>query len=455
MRLAALALATGLAWTGIGTFDPAAAQQPRRQIKFIRDAEIEAIIRDFARPILTAAGIDADAVTIALVEDRQINAFVAGGMNMFLHTGLLQDSDDASQLLGVIAHEGGHIAGGHLIRGRDAMENASAQAILTTILGIGAAVISGRGDAGMAAVMAGNEMARRNLLAFSRAQESAADQAGLTYLERSRVSAKGLLTFLEKLAGQELAPASRQSEYLRTHPLTRDRIDSVRAHVERSKYSAAAVAPEVERAFVRMRAKLDGYLEPLTALRRYSADDPTVSARYARAIAAYRRGEIKKALPEFDALIAAEPQNPYLHEMKGQILLENSRVVEAVPAFRRAVALAPESGLLRAALAQALLETNDPRGLDEAIEHLTAAKRTEAHTPFVWRLAATAWGRKGNQGMTAYALAEEALSRGDDVVARAQSDRAMDLLPYGSPGWLRAQDIRAVVRVRDKDDPDR
>lgn len=422
---------------------PAEAQQ--RRLQFIRDAEIEHIIRTYAGPIFEASGINGDSVEIALVKDSSLNAFVAGGMNLFIHTGLLQESENPDELIGVIAHEIGHIAGGHLIRTQEAMEGASAQAILSALLGIGAALATGEAGAGAAILGGGQEMARRSYLAYSRAQESTADQAALGYMDQAGVSARGLLNFLEKLAGQDLRPTDRQDAFVRTHPLTQDRIESVRYHVEHSRVSDRKAPAEFVEMHARMKAKLMGFIQPQIALHRYRDSDTEVAPRYGRAIALYQRGDIRQALPLIDQLIKEEPANPFFHELKGQVLLENSRVAESIAPYRKAVELLPDSALLRSSLAHALVETNDDSLLDEALKHLKAAAAKEPRTPFTWRLIATVYGRENQQGMLSYALAEEAMARGDRAVARFHAEKAENQLPAGSPGWIRAQDIRTAT----------
>ncbi|MDR3515342.1 MAG: M48 family metalloprotease [Azospirillaceae bacterium] len=429
---------------------PVAAQSGAPE--FIRDAEIEHTIRSYAQPIFEQAGIPTDSVEIALIDSNQINAFVADGMNLFIYTGLLMASDDAGQVVGVIAHETGHIAGGHLVRARGAVEGASAEAILSMVLGVGAAVASHDPGAGVAVMSGGTELARRNLLAFTRTQEGSADAAGMSFLDRAHMSARGMLTFFQKLQGQELLPDSAQSEYVRTHPLTRNRVEAVQQHVAHSKWSDTPLPTEFVEMHRRMKAKLMGFIDPLRALREYPASDPSIAARYARAIAYYRRGELSQALPMVDQLIAAEPRNPFFEELKGQILFENSRVRDAIPPYRRSVALLPDSALLQAALAHALLETNDPTLVDEAIAHLNSAIEHERHSPFMWRLLATGYGRKGDNGMTAYAMSEDALARGDRSAARVLSERAEKLLPAGSPGWLQAQDVRGMAEAPSNDE---
>jgi predicted Zn-dependent protease len=437
-RFIAICLACCLLLVGA----PADAQ---RRLQFLRDAETEHIIRIMSRPIFEAAGIDPDAVQIVLVSDPSLNAFVAGGQNIFLHTGLLLQAEDPLQLLGVIAHETGHIAGGHLIRMRDAIDGASAQALLALLLGVGAAIASGQGGAAMGSAIGGAEMARRSLLSFNRGQENAADQAGLLYMEKAGLSARGMLTFLEYLSGEEGRIQTAQAEYTRTHPLTQDRIDAVRHFVERSRNSDRQLPPEILEQHRRMRAKLMAYLQPALALRRYPESDQSIVARYARAYAHYRRNELPRALRVTDELIAAEPRNPFFHELKGQMLFENGRVAEAVEPYRQAVTLFPASPLLQTAYAHALLESQTNEALPAAVSALEASLRIEPRSSETWRLLAIAYNRQGDTGRTAYATAESALSRGDVAAARVWADRAMAQLPRGTPAWLRAQDIRIAV----------
>lgn len=287
-----------VAWTA-----PARAQ---RQLQLLSDAETEHTIRGMARPIFEAAGIDPEAVSIVLVNDQTLNAFVAGGQNIFLHTGLLLGTDDAGQLLGVIAHETGHIAGGHLVRGSEALENAFLSSLLGIGIGLAGGLAAGNASAGAAGLMLGQHLAERNFLSFSRAQESSADQAGLSYLERSQMSARGMLAFLEKLGADDPLLNDRDVGYRLTHPLTRERVETVRTFVERSRYADRPVPREWEEAYARIRAKLYAYLNPAGALRRYKAGDTAVAARYGRAYAYFRRGDVQNALPLVDGLIAEE-----------------------------------------------------------------------------------------------------------------------------------------------------
>lgn len=422
---------------------PADAQ---RTISLIRDAEIEQALTTLAGPIFTVSGVNPRSVTFHLVNDSGLNAFVMGGQNIYFNTGLITRTRNAGELLGVLAHEMGHVAGGHLARGHEEMEAARRTALIATILGMGAAVASGDGRAGVAIVGGGLGAAERGFLSFTRAMESAADQAALAYLDRAALSARGMLAFLERMESEELVPEAYQSEYVRTHPLTRDRVDRVRAHVARSAYSDRPMPAEFEELHARMQAKILGFLHPQQALRDYSADDPSFAARYARAIATYKRGDPAAALAAIDGLIAEEPANPFLHELRGQIYLETGRLAEARGPYARANDLLPNNALILTALAQTLMEGGEGE-LRQAIDHLERAVRYDrtGGGPITWRLLATAYGRVGELDRAHLAMAEEALARRDTGTAREQAQRALRSLPEGSSGWLRAQDILALA----------
>lgn len=422
---------------------PPALAQSQSKRQFIRDAEVENTIRTFGTPIFQAAGLDPAAIRINLIVDPTLNAFVAGGQNIFFHTGLLVRSEHPGQLIGVMAHETGHIAGGHLIRGNDAMANASTEAIIATLLAAAAGAATGRGDVAMAGAIGGNELAMRNLLAFSRSQEQQADQMAMRFLDDTRQSGKGLIEFFEILGDQEALVSSRQDPYVRTHPLTRDRVSFVRNAVDHSPYSKAPWPAEWIEMHQRMKAKLFAFIEPpIRTFQRYKESDTSLVARYARAVAAYRKPDIPMALGLIDGLLKERPNDPYFWELKGQMLFENARGAEAIEPYRRAVKLLPDSALLRISLGQVLIETEDQAVLGEAQTHLTAAVNREPEDVFAWQQLAIAYGRDGKDGMASYALAEHYMLTGKLAEAQFHANKAEQLLGKQGTVWLRIQDIK-------------
>ena len=404
-RIVSIALAACLL---AGSAAPGLAQEGR--IRLLRDAEIEHTIRIYATPLFNAAGLDPSAISVYLIDDNRLNAFVAGGMNIFINSGLLMRSKDPLEVMGVIAHETGHIAGGHLARTQDALRTASIESILAAVLGAAAAVVGGGAgsDVGAAVITGGTSMAQRSLLQYSRAQEAAADQAGVSYLERAGYSSRGLLDFMGVLAGEEALLPDNQDPYLRSHPLTRERIDSLQNFVDhRSRFSDKPVPPELVAMHGRMLGKLIGYLEPLgRVLHRYPDSDQSLEARYARAIAYYRASDTQKSLNLLDQLQAEYPEDAYFWELRGQILFENGRIGELVEAYQKSVDLDPTEPLLRLGLAQSQLETERPELAKPALAHLEEVVRREPRNSFAWRLLAIAYGRTDQLGMAALALSE-------------------------------------------------
>ncbi len=426
---------------------------PAHAQSVIRDTEIENYMAEWFAPIFKAAGMDPSQVKIIIVQSPDVNAFVAGGSNIFFYTGLLEKTDGPDELIGVMAHELGHIAGGHLVRAREAMEHASYESILGMIIGIGAALATGEGAASGTIGTGASSMAQRKFLSTARAYEASADQYALTALDRAGMSAKGLLTFMQKLGDQEALPASRQDEYVRTHPLTQTRIDSIAAGAAKSAHYNTPLPEDWIRQHKIMKAKLTGYISPQQVPWVYNDSDKSVSAQTARALAAYRQNHVSQALSLADQLIAAAPNNPYNYELKAQMLTDFGRVKEAVPVYQKAVDLEPKAGLIRTALAHAQIEAagqNNGPLLKKAISNLEIALREEPRSARIHRLLATAYGRLGEDGQVRLHLAEEALLQRKFPYAKSQAEAALQKLPQGSRDWLKAKDVLAYIENNKK-----
>jgi predicted Zn-dependent protease len=347
-------------------------------------------------------------------------------------------AETPNQLIGVLAHETGHISGGHLTRAQEAMRNASIEGIIAMVLGAAAAVAGKNG----AALLGAGGVAQRAFMQYSLTQEAAADHAALSFLDRTGQSARGLLQFFQILQSEELLAGIREDPYLRTHPLTAQRVEYVRNHVEHSRFSDVPDSSANIELLKRIKVKLGAFISPPSStLAAYPDRDQSVLARYARAIAYYRIPKLDKALPIIDGLIRDYPKDPYFYELKGQMLFENGRISDALQPYEEAVRLAPAAPLLRIALAQAYIEANDPKVNKRAIAYLNDALRTEDKETGAWHLLATAYGRDNQMGMAALALAEEGLAAGKKRDAQQQALRAKALLPKNSAAYHRAENI--------------
>lgn len=395
----------------------------------IRDAEVEATLAAYSKPIFVAAGIEPESVHLFVVQDSQINAYVAGGLNIFLNTGLILKTPKPGMLIGVIAHETGHIAGAHLSQLREK----STRAMIGSIVGaaIGAVVIAGGGGQAGAGVIAGSQgMAQRSLLTEIRLNESSADQAALKYLDASDISASGALEMFQILKRYELQGA--RDPFMSSHPLTTERITAMRNHLQASDIPADQVPSGFDAMHARMLAKLLAFMEPYEAtLARYPASDVSVAARYARAIAEFRRGHLEVALKGMDGLIKESPKDPYFYDTRGQMLFENGRIPQALDAYAKAASFAPNSALILTEYAKVIIASDTARELPHALLLLERARDLDDSYAVTWRQFALAYGKQGKMGLSYAALAEEAALQGDwrtslQHVARARTEAKND-----------------------------
>lgn len=422
-----------------------------QSLRLIRDTEIEETIRAESAPVLRASGLNPDAVHFYLVADKELNAFVAAGQNIFLHTGLIEETETPNQLLGVIAHEAGHISGGHAVRSGDMQRAGMVPFLLTMGLGLAAAV-AGQGTLGAALMGSSGYFGQLSALSYSRVQEAAADQAAISSLEQAGLSSRGLVEFFENFRYQEIFSEQKKYQFFRSHPLSSERIEALRRRAEdQSHYGAVDSAEALEQHAI-VKAKLQAFLSPpQQTFIRYQDRDTRYVARYARAIAYYQSGEAEKALSAIDKLIEEHPDNPYLWELKGQVLFENARTAEAVVAHARSVELKPNAPLLRVNYAQSLVALNDKSKLPDAIAQLNRALSMENDNSFAWRLMSQAYDTLGQPGPARLAAAEAKFADGNLAEARAFAMRAREYLTKDTPDWRRATDIVLVSEPTQED----
>lgn len=414
----------------------------------IRDAEIESTLQRLSQPVFDAAGIAPGTIEILINADGSLNAFVFGGRNMVFNTGLLTRLERPEALMSVIAHETGHITGGHLTRRAVNARNLQGPAAAGLLLSVLAGVAAGAPDVAVAGALGSNNALRRSFLAYSRGEEASADQAGATYLENAGVDPAYALEVLKIFRGQEVFQAGRVDPYVLTHPLSRERLALLEERAATTRAKGGRVSTELAYWHLRMRAKLAAFLSrparTLAALETEPQPDNEINMMR-RAIALHLLPDPGGALIAVDRLIEMRPDDPYYHELKGQILFESGRAAEAVGPYRRASELAPQEALIRGGLGRVLLSLNDPSKDGEALAALEDALRQGAAEPSILRDAATAYARAGEEGKAALATAERYALVGESRLALRQARRAIDQLPVGSPGWLKADDIRAVA----------
>ncbi|WP_027553670.1 M48 family metalloprotease [Bradyrhizobium sp. Cp5.3] len=420
----------------------------------LRDTETEQLLREYTRPILRAAGLERQNIQMVIINDASFNAFVADGRRIFVNYGAILQSDTPNQLIGVLAHETGHLAGGHLAKLREQLATAQTQMIIAMLLGAGAIAAgasrgsnsgnNGLANAGAAAMAGPQEMIRRSLLSYQRQQEENADRAGVKFLTATQQSAKGMYETFKRFTSESLFAARGADPYLQSHPMPAERVAGLQEFARTSPYWDKKDDPALQLRHDMVRAKISAFMErPETVYRRYPQTNDSLPARYARAISTYLHGDLRSALAQIDALIQVQPNNPYFYEVRGQALLESGKPAEAIPALHKAVQLSSNSPLIEMLLGQALVGSDNKAYTDEAIRILRAAVAREPEAPLGYTQLAMAYGRKGDYAEADLASAQAAYLRGDNKTARELATRAKTRFAVGTPGWVKADDIVA------------
>jgi predicted Zn-dependent protease len=419
-------------------------------LPILRDTETEQLLRDYTRPILRVAGLEKQNIQMVIINESSFNAFVADGRRIFVNYGAIMQSETPNQIIGVLAHETGHLAGGHLAKIREQLATAQTQMIIAMLLGVGALAAGSRGgnansglaNVGAAAIAGPQEMIRRNLLSYQRQHEENADRAGVKYLTATGQSPRGMYETFKRFTSESLYAARGADPYLQSHPMPFDRVAALEELARSSPYWDKKDDPAAQLRHDMVRAKISAFMErPETVYRRYPQSNTSMPARYARAIVSYRHGDLRVALAQIDALIQEQPANAYFYELRGQALLEGGRPVEAIAPLRKAVQLAHGTPLIEMLLGQALVASNNNAYTDEAIAILRAAVSRETEAPLGYSQLAMAYGRKGDYAQADLASAQAAYLRGDSKTARDLASRAKTRFAIGTPGWVKADDI--------------
>ncbi|MFH1344706.1 MAG: M48 family metalloprotease [Pseudomonadota bacterium] len=442
-RLTALTAAVALVMAPM----PALAQGSG--LRVLRDTESEQLLRDYTRPILRAAKMEKQNIQMVIINDGAFNAFVADGRRIFVNYGAMMKSETPNQIIGVLAHETGHLAGGHLSKMREQLANAQTQMIIAMLLGAGALVAgsrsganSGLANVGAAAMSAPQEVIRRTLLSYVRQQEENADRAGVKFLNATGQSAKGMYETFKRFTNESLFAARGSDPYTMSHPMPAQRVEALQGLARSSPYWDKKDDPALQLRHDMVRAKISAFMERQdTVYRRYPLSNESLPARYARAIATYRHGDLRSAIAQIDGLIQLQPANPYFHELRGQALLEGGKPAEAIAPLRKAVQLSNHAPLIEMLLGQALVGTNNNAHTEEAIAILRAAVARETEAPIGYMQLAMAYGRKGDLAQADLASAQAAYLRGDNKTARDLASRAKTRFAIGTPGWVKADDI--------------
>ncbi|WFU68853.1 MULTISPECIES: M48 family metalloprotease [unclassified Bradyrhizobium] len=455
LRRKASALTAIVTAAAIALLPVPAAHAQAKGPQVLRDTETEQLLREYTRPILRVAGLEKQNIQMVILNEASFNAFVADGRRIFVNYGAILQSETPNQIIGVLAHETGHLAGGHLSKLREQLATAQTQMIIAMLLGAGAIAAgstrgsssagnNGLANAGAAAIAGPQEMIRRSLLSYQRQQEENADRAGVKFLTATQQSPKGMYETFKRFTSESLFAARGADPYLQSHPMPAERVAALQEFASSSPYWDKKDDPALQLRHDMVRAKISAFMErPETVYRRYPQTNDSLPARYARAISTYLHGDLRSALAQIDALIQVQPNNPYFYEVRGQALLESGKPADAIAPLRKAVALSNNAPLIEMLLGQALVGTDNKAYTDDAVRILRAAVAREPEAPLGYTQLAMAYGRKGDYAEADLASAQAAYLRGDNKTARELATRAKTRFAVGTPGWVKADDIVA------------
>ncbi len=423
--------------------------EPAYGVSLISDEETEIFLQQTLQPIFEAAGVTFRSGQIYIVNDPELNAFVADGNRMFVNIGTMIAVDSQNELTGVLAHETGHIQGGHILRHKIKAREVQSVSLASMLVGSLAGIAAGRADLSIAAILGSQSSALHSMLTYQISEERSADEAAVSILKKINQSPAGMLSFLKKIKQRNKIQGIAEREYYRTHPLTDERISFAQKATQES---TAPAQGKQEKEFRRIKAKLFAYTsEPRQTFIKYPPNDTSVPARYARAIARFKQFNMKEALAEINTLIAEEPKNPYFYELKGQMMMETGKIAPAVSAYRQALTLLPSSSLLKLSLAQAMLENNPQTA--ELEEIVLILKQSLVYNPnsHAWLLLARAYGMLRDPAHANYAAAEFSLLIGDEKTAEKQVKAALKHNP-SAVLRLKLDDLRLRIKQLQKEE---
>ena len=421
------------------------------QISIIRESETEKVLRDICYPIFKVAGLDTKNLKIYIVNDNSINAFVSGGQNIFINSGLIKKFSDPSVISGVIAHEIGHIASSHLARGSEAFSNNANATLLGYLLGIGA-IISGNPQVGSAIILSSSHVGNRLALKFNRSQEESADILALKYLEKLRLPTKGLLEIMNYFQEQSVGSKNIINPYDLTHPISSSRIQLIKNFNLKYKYANAKFDKKITKDFHRVQAKLDGFLDEIETTfrsRRNRFDD---DSQLAKAIAYYRKNDFEESHKLLDELIKNNPQDGFLYELKAEFLFNENKIYEAILNYKKALNYLdePSKTLSQIAFANAILQlkSNDKFLLNLAIENLQKSQKYESENALIFKSLASAYTLDNKDGKAFLALAEYNYILKEYDKAQKLAEEAFKKLEKTQDkiSQLRAQDLIEIIK---------
>jgi len=420
-------------------------------ISIIRDDETEKLLKEITDPIIRAVGLDSDSIEIVIVNDPSINAFVSGGQRIFIHTGLIAEADDVSTVIGVLAHEAGHIKGAHIIQKGSDYEKANYGAIAGYVLGLGSVLAGAPAEAGLAISSASQNIAMRNLLSYSRDYENAADTVALEVCKKIGVTPRGLVNLLRKIQSEQKISGDIVDKYMLTHPVSEERIKYIENYIKKHPEIDKKPAEEIQKKFLMVKAKIYGFLYSSKKTKQIYQGKTTDEALYALSVIKHREAKFSESDNYLNQLIARYPSNYYFYELRAQFLFERGKVDQSISEYRKVLIKLENSVLIRLKLANALLNKKDAASYQEAVSQLKAALLSEPRNISLTNQLGLAYGKLGNLGTSYLYFAESSIIAKNLNNAKFYLQKAERYINKASPEFIKLTELKNELdRLLDK-----
>ncbi|MFQ6729709.1 MAG: M48 family metalloprotease [Alphaproteobacteria bacterium] len=411
---------------------------PAHAVSMINDTETEKLLADLIQPLANAAKIPDGRLKIHIVDDDDFNAFVSGGEDVYIYTGLLKQIKTPNALQAVVAHEMGHMLGGHTAQMADRLSAEMKRTMLIQALGVGLMVAGGNPSLGAGVLAGSSGIAQQSMLAFTRDEERIADNMGVNLMIDAGQNPNGFVTVFEQMRDLTGELESKINPNRINHPLTNERLNNVKSQIKQSDIKNTHTAQPDE--YEMVRAKLIGYLDnSKSVLAKYPYTDKSSPALYARAIANMRNGNLDGAKMGVQTLISRMPDNPYMYELMGDIEYQFGHYDDSVRAYEQALKLTKNAPQIQTALALVLTERKKPNDDTRAIELCKASLLSEP-TAFTYWVLARAYGDNDN-GRSAWAMAEYYHMNKKEDEAKKYAKIAQKHLKKTDPEYIKAGEL--------------
>ena len=400
-------------------------RQLRGQTSIMSDPLVQEYVESLVYRLASFSDLKEPDLDIVVINSRQINAFAVPGGVIGLNAGLFLNAHGEAEVGGVVAHEIAHVSQRHFAR-RYLDSKKVNTAVLAAMLASLAVAIAGDGEAGMAGMAATQAAAIHSQLAYSRQNEREADRVGMQTLAAAGMDPDAMPRFFERMHNQQQFSGD-PPEFLLTHPVTESRIADSRARARNLPSPPLSISPQYLLVQARLRAAfIQGDDQAIDYFERYSNERSALAlqaARYGLALSHLRANHYDQARSLMEQLANIYPDELWFRLGLAEIALDEEQYDTAIREAQRVLKVSPDDYAASILLSRAYLRSQQPTRAMPVLKSLLNRRPTD---PYIWDLAADAYGNSGDRVRALHARAESQFLRGNDSKALQQMQYALN-----------------------------